>query len=47
MCGTFNSPQMLMLSGVGPSDELKSFGIKVVLDAPVSGVTCKITRLFT
>ncbi|MBI3373326.1 MAG: GMC family oxidoreductase N-terminal domain-containing protein [Betaproteobacteria bacterium] len=31
--GTFNSPQLLQLSGVGPSPHLESLGIPVVLDA--------------
>lgn len=33
--GTFNSPQVLMLSGVGPAHHLQSLGIEVVKDAPV------------
>jgi choline dehydrogenase len=35
--GAFNTPQLLMLSGVGASDELKKFGIPVVLDLPGVG----------
>jgi len=35
--GTFNSPQLLKLSGVGPKDELKSMGIPVVVDLPGVG----------
>jgi choline dehydrogenase len=31
-CGTYNSPQLLMLSGIGPGDELRRFGIKPVHD---------------
>lgn len=31
--GAFNSPQILMLSGVGPADELRRYGIDVWLDA--------------
>ena len=31
------SPQLLMLSGVGPKDHLESLGIKVVLDKPLVG----------
>ncbi len=34
--GAINSPQLLMLSGVGPADELRRHGIKVTLD--LSGV---------
>jgi len=35
--GTYNSPQLLMLSGVGPADELKALGIAPVLDLPGVG----------
>ena len=33
--GAFNSPQVLMLSGIGPADHLRSVGIEPVLDLPV------------
>jgi choline dehydrogenase-like flavoprotein len=30
--GTYNSPQLLLLSGIGPADELKALGIAPILD---------------
>ncbi len=35
--GTFGSPQLLLLSGVGPADELKQHGIGVVHELPGIG----------
>src|SRR5690349_6332654 len=35
--GTYLSPQLLMLSGVGPADHLREHGIPVVHDAPQLG----------
>jgi choline dehydrogenase len=36
-CGTYNSPQLLMLSGIGPGAHLRSCGIDVIRDAPSVG----------
>jgi len=35
--GAFNSPQLLMLSGVGPKEHLQKFGIPLVVDLPGVG----------
>ena len=35
--GAFGSPQLLMVSGIGPAEQLKSFGIGLVHDAPEVG----------
>ena len=35
--GAFNSPQLLMLSGIGPADHLKSHGIAPLVDLPGVG----------
>lgn len=35
--GALGSPQLLMLSGIGPAQHLKSMGIKVLLDQPMVG----------
>lgn len=35
--GAFNSPQLLMCSGIGPADELRALGIPVRHDAPEVG----------
>jgi choline dehydrogenase len=35
--GTFNTPQLLLLSGIGPADELREHGIGVVHDLPEVG----------
>lgn len=36
--GAFNTPQILKLSGIGPADELQSFGIPTVKDLPGVGL---------
>jgi choline dehydrogenase-like flavoprotein len=33
--GAYGSPQVLMLSGIGPADQLASFGIPTIVDLPV------------
>ena len=35
--GAYNSPQLLMLSGIGPADELKALGIAPLLNLPAVG----------
>ena len=35
--GAINTPQLLLLSGIGPADELRPLGIEVVVDAPKVG----------
>jgi choline dehydrogenase len=35
--GAYNTPQLMLLSGIGPADELRAFGIKVVHDLPGVG----------
>jgi choline dehydrogenase len=35
--GTYNSPQILKLSGIGPADELRSFNIPVIKNLPGVG----------
>jgi len=49
--GAINSPQLLMLSGIGPADHLRAFGINVLADLPgvggnlqdhlIAGVCCR------
>ena len=36
-CGSFRSPQMLMVSGIGPAETLKGNGIEVLADRPGVG----------
>ena len=35
--GTYNSPQLLMLSGIGPAEELREHGITPIVDLPGVG----------
>ena len=39
--GVYNTPQILKLSGIGPAEELKKFGIPVIKDLPGVGVNLK------
>ncbi len=41
--GAYNTPQLLKLSGVGPRDELESFGIDVVADLPGVGTNLQVS----
>jgi choline oxidase len=40
-CGTIQTPQLLMISGIGPADQLKRYGINVVHDNPHVGAHMK------
>ncbi|RIV18298.1 choline dehydrogenase [Fibrisoma montanum] len=44
--GAFNSPQILMLSGIGPADTLRRYGIDVIQDLPGVGQNLQ-DHLFT
>jgi choline dehydrogenase len=35
--GAINSPQLLLLSGIGPADKLRKLGIEVIADVPAVG----------
>jgi choline dehydrogenase-like flavoprotein len=35
--GAINSPQLLMLSGIGPADHLRAHGVRIVQDLPAVG----------
>ena len=36
-CGAYHSPQLLLLSGIGPAADLKELGIPLVVDSPEVG----------
>jgi hypothetical protein len=44
-CGTFGSPQLLLLSGVGPADEIRRHGIPSCTSSRGSARTCKIISI--
>lgn len=39
--GAFNSPQLLMLSGIGPAEELRAIGVEARVDLPGVGRLCR------
>jgi choline dehydrogenase len=43
--GAIGSPQLLMLSGIGPAEHLRTLDIPVSATCRESAQTCKITRL--
>ena len=36
-CGAFRTPQILMLSGIGASEQLHAIGVDQIIDAPQVG----------
>jgi choline oxidase len=40
-CGTIQTPQLLMVSGIGPADQLRQHGITIVRDSPHVGAHMK------
>ncbi len=43
--GAIGSPHLLLLSGIGPADHLKSVGVKVVKDLPGVGKNLQVVRI--
>uniref|UniRef100_A0A6V7QUK3 Glucose-methanol-choline oxidoreductase N-terminal domain-containing protein n=1 Tax=Ananas comosus var. bracteatus TaxID=296719 RepID=A0A6V7QUK3_ANACO len=41
--GALGSPQLLLLSGIGPKEDLEKLNISVILDNPHVGRGCRIT----
>jgi len=44
--GTINSPQLLMLSGIGPKEHLRELGIPVIQDSRVSARIFQFLRVY-
>lgn len=42
--GAFHSPQLLMVSGIGPKDTLERFNISIIADRPGVGQVCGVTQ---
>ncbi|MCO6007352.1 GMC family oxidoreductase [Actinoallomurus purpureus] len=42
--GAYNTPQILMLSGIGPADHLQAHGIEVLVDSPLVGANLQDRR---
>ncbi|MGW4797386.1 GMC family oxidoreductase [Nonomuraea sp. NPDC004297] len=42
--GTYSTPQILMLSGIGPADHLREHGIDVLVDSPCVGTNLQDRR---
>lgn len=42
--GSLASPQLLMLSGVGPAKHLEEMGITVLVDSPGVGYNLQVTH---
>jgi choline dehydrogenase len=45
--GAYHSPQLLMLSGIGPADHLKAMGIDVIRDSPQVGANLQDHYILT
>ena len=43
--GAFNTPQLLLLSGIGPAAHLKKFSIPVVVDSPGVGQSVAVSQV--
>jgi choline dehydrogenase len=43
--GSFNTPQLLKLSGIGPAEELQKFNIPVVVDLPGVGTNLQVSDI--